>query len=199
MTARGEVVQQVATAYLHAIAASSEVDNATGAGGAGPGCCSIMRMHAHEAGVAANLDELRARVQLQAQQQALIYAQNALEKDLILLKREIGIDPGQKIALTDAAPYSDLAEQTPEEVRAMAYKNRQDYQNLQNQMVVYKALHTISKTQRLPTLDVQQLLRHGHGEWGGDAWKLCRDGDVDRTAVSRGELARAMKMHRLRS
>ena len=28
MTARGEVVQQVATAYLHAIAASSEVDNA---------------------------------------------------------------------------------------------------------------------------------------------------------------------------
>jgi len=28
MSARGEVVQQVATAYLHAIAAASEVDNA---------------------------------------------------------------------------------------------------------------------------------------------------------------------------
>ena len=58
-----------------------------------------------------------------------IAAQNALEKDLILLKREIGIDPGQKIALTDPAPYSDLAAQTPEELRAVAYKNRQDYQN----------------------------------------------------------------------
>jgi len=62
-------------------------------------------------------------VQLQAQQQALLYAQNAYEKDLILLKRETGIDPGQKIILTDPAPYSDLAEQTPEEVRAIAYKN----------------------------------------------------------------------------
>jgi len=62
---------------------------------------------AHEAGTVANLDELRARVQLQAQQQALIAAENSYEKDLILLKREIGIDPGQKIALTDLAPYSD--------------------------------------------------------------------------------------------
>ena len=56
--------------------------------------------HAHEehkAGTAANLDELRARVQLQAQQQALIMAQNQQAKDLILLKREIGIDPGQAL------------------------------------------------------------------------------------------------------
>ena len=35
---------------------------------------------AHEAGTAANLDELRARVELQAQQQALIAAQNTFEK-----------------------------------------------------------------------------------------------------------------------
>jgi outer membrane protein TolC len=102
--------------------------------------------------VASNLDELRARVQLEAQQQALLYAQNALEKSLILLKREIGIDPGQKLALTDPAPYSDLAEQTPEEVRDLAYKNRQDYQNLQNQVVTYRAIHNIYRSQRLPTL-----------------------------------------------
>jgi outer membrane protein TolC len=151
MTARGEVVQQVAMAYLHAIAAQSEVDNAQ----ALVSQAQVLYDHAHQshvAGVAANIDELRAQVQLQAQQQALIDAKNSLTKDLILLKREIGVDPGQNIALTDAAPYSDLAEQTPEEVRAVAYKNRQDYQNLQNQVVVYKALHQISKTQRLPSL-----------------------------------------------
>jgi outer membrane protein TolC len=100
----------------------------------------------------ANLDELRARVQLQAQQQARIAAENALEKDLILLKRETGIDPGQKIALTDHAPFSDLAAQTPEEVRAVAYTSRQDYKNLQNQAVEYKALHAAYRSQRLPTL-----------------------------------------------
>jgi outer membrane protein TolC len=151
MTARGEVVQQVATAYLHAIAASSEVDNARALESEDQ--VFLSQAHdAHIAGVAANLDELRARVQLQAQQQMLIAAQNALEKNLILLKREIGIDPGQKIALTDPAPYSELAAQTPEEVRAVAYRNRQDYQNLQNQAVEYKAIRSAYRSQRLPTL-----------------------------------------------
>jgi outer membrane protein TolC len=151
MSARGEVVQQVASAYLHAIAASSEVDNARAQEATG----QLLVRHAHEAhvaGVVANLDELRARVQLQAEQQALIAAQNALEKDLILLKREIGIDPGQKIALTDPAPYSDLASQTPQELCAIAYKNRQDYQALQNQGLEVKAIHAAYRSQRLPTL-----------------------------------------------
>jgi outer membrane protein TolC len=153
MSARGEVVQQVASAYLHAIAASSEVDNARAQEATG----QVLVRHAHEAhvaGVVANLDELRARVQLQAEQQALIAAQNALEKDLILLKREIGIDPGQKIVLTDPAPYSDLASQTPEEVRAIAYKNRQDYQTLQNQVIAVKAVHAAYRSQRLPSLSL---------------------------------------------
>ena len=151
MSARGEVVQQVATAYLHAVAAASEVDQALAQQKADQ--VQFDQTHAaHEAGTVANLDELRARVQLQAQQQAVIAAQNELDKDLILLKREIGVDPGQKVVLTDQAPYSDLAEETPEEVRAVAYKNRQDWQNLQNQLVEVKAIHTSYRSQRLPTL-----------------------------------------------
>jgi outer membrane protein TolC len=151
MSARGEVVQQVASAYLHAIAAASQVDNAKALEAEDQ--VLLNQTHAaHEAGTVANLDELRARVQLQAQQQARIQAENAVEKDLILLKREIGVAPGQKIALIDPAPYSDLAAQTPEEVRAIAYRSRQDYQNLQNQAVEYKAIHGAYRSQRLPTL-----------------------------------------------
>jgi outer membrane protein TolC len=151
MTARGEVVQQVAVAYLRAVADESEVENAT----ALVKQAQVLEDHAHaahEAGVAANLDELRAKVQLESQQQLLIAAQNQQAKDLILLKRETGIDPEQAVELTDPAPYSDLAEQTPEEVRATAYKNRQDYQNLQNQAQVYKSLHDVYRSERLPTL-----------------------------------------------
>lgn len=160
MSARGEVVQQVATAYLHAIAAASEVEDATALAQADR--VLFDQAHAaHEAGTAANLDELRARVQLQAQEQVVISAQNALDKDLILLKREIGLDPGQNIVLTDQAPYSDLAAETPEEVRAVAYKNRQDYQNLQNQLVEVRAIHAVYRNQRLPTLTFG-------GYWGVD-------------------------------
>lgn len=153
MTARGEVIQQVASAYLHAIASASEVDNAK----AQEQADLVQLNHAHEqrvAGVSTSLDELRARVQYQTQQQVTISAQNQLDKDLILLKREIGLDPGQKIVLTDEAPFSDLADQTPEEVRATAYKNRQDYQNLQNQIEELRAIHAAYRSQRLPTLSV---------------------------------------------
>jgi outer membrane protein TolC len=158
MSARGEVVQQVATAYLRAIAAASEVDDAKAQEQAD--LVAYNNAHeAHVAGTAANLDELRAHVQYQTQQQARIAAENAFEKDLILLKREIGIDPGQKIVLTDRAPYSELAAQTPEEVRAIAYKSRQDYQNLQNQVVELRAVNQAYKAQRLPTLSF-------HGDYG---------------------------------
>jgi outer membrane protein TolC len=151
MSARGEVVQQVATVYLRCIADASEVDNAAALVKAD----EVQYEHAHaahEAGTVANLDELRAKVQLQTQQQKLIAAQNTVEKDLILLKREIGINPGQKIMLTDPAPYGDLADQTPAEVRASAYKNRQDYQNLQNQIIELRAAHATYRAQRWPNL-----------------------------------------------
>ena len=151
MSARGEVVQQVASVYLRALAAASAVDNARALEEADR--VAYNNAHeAHAAGTAANLDELRARVQYQTEQQARIQAENAFQKDLILLKREIGLDPGQKITLVDRAPYSELAVQTPEEVRAIAYKNRQDYQNLQNQVVELKAVHQAYRAQRLPTL-----------------------------------------------
>jgi outer membrane protein TolC len=151
MSARGEVVQQVATAYLRCIADASDVDNAT-ALEAQDRVLLEQTHESHLAGIVANLDELRARVQLQDQQQQVIAAKNSLEKDLILLKREIGIDSGQQIVLTDPAPYSDLAAQTPEEVRVIAYKNRQDYQNLQNQVEENKAIHAAYRAQRWPTL-----------------------------------------------
>lgn len=171
MSARGEVVQQVATEYLRSIADQSQVENAQ----ALVAQAQVLLDHvhaAHQAGTAANLDELRARVQLEAQQQQLISAQNQQAKDLILLKREIGIDPAQEIALTDPAPYSDLAEQTPEEVRALAYRSRQDYQNLQNQAVEYKAVHAVYRSQRLPTLSFNSYYGTStvngagtHGDW----------------------------------
>ncbi|HVC46176.1 MAG TPA: TolC family protein [Terracidiphilus sp.] len=160
MSARGEVVQQVASAYLHAVAAAGEVDNATAQLAADK--LALRNAHlSHVAGTVSNLDELRARVQYQAQQQALLAAENAREKDLILLKREIGIDPGRDVVLTDPAPYSDLAEQSPAEVRALAYRNRQDYQNLQNQVVELRAVHSAYRAQRLPTLKF-------NGYWGVD-------------------------------
>ena len=151
MSAEGEVVQQVAVSYLRAIAAASSVDNARALMAEDQVALDHAR-EAHQAGTIANLDLLRAQVEIQAQQQEVIAAENDLDKDLILLKREIGLAPGQKVDLTDRAPYGELATQTPEEVLAVAYRNRQDYQNLQNQVVEDQALRKAYRSQRLPSL-----------------------------------------------
>ena len=151
MSARGEVVQQVATAYLAAIAAQSEVDNAKALMDADKVLWDQAR-DKHEAGTVAYLDELRARVQYQQQQQIVLADENKWEKDEILLKREIGIAPGQKIELTDPNPYNDLALRTPEDLRTEAYANRQDYQNLQAQQREARMTVGASKAERLPTL-----------------------------------------------
>lgn len=166
MSARGETVQQVATTYLRSVADQSEVENAR----AQVAEAQVLYDHAHEehlAGTVANLDELRAKVELQTQQQSEIAADNQLAKDLIQLKREIGIDPGQTIELTDHAPYSELAEQTPEEVMAIAYQDRQDYQNLKNQAVEYKAVHNAYRAQRLPTLSFNSYYAETDVDHGG--------------------------------
>lgn len=149
--ARNEVVQQVATAYLHVLAAQSEVDNARALEAADHLAMEDAEA-SHRAGIAANLDELRARVQWQAQQQLVIAAENTLEKEQILLKREIGVAPGQKIALTDPAPYSDLAERATDELRSLAWQHRQDYLELQNEQVEMKSIHLAYRAQRLPSL-----------------------------------------------
>jgi hypothetical protein len=88
---------------------------------------------AHEAGTVSNLDELRARVQLQAQQQALIAAQNALEKDLILLKREIGSRSRPEGRADRPHARRRAGDADSRGGSRVAYKNRQDYQNLLNQ------------------------------------------------------------------
>lgn len=166
MSARGEVVQQVATVYLRCIADQSEVENAK----AQVAEAQELFNHAHEehlAGTVANLDELRAQVELQTQQQSRIVAENQLAKDLIQLKREIGIDPGQTIELTDQAPYSELAEQTPEEVMVIAYEDRQDYQNLKNQVIEFKAVHNAYRAQRLPTLSFNSYYAETAVDHGG--------------------------------
>jgi outer membrane protein TolC len=149
--ARGEVVQQVATAYLAVIADQSEVENAKALMDADK--VLFDQAHAkHEAGTVANLDELRARVQYQQQQQTVVADENRREKAEILLKREIGLAPGQKIELTDPNPYSELALRTPEDLKTEAYANRQDYQNLQAEVREAKMVLGARKQERFPTL-----------------------------------------------
>lgn len=78
-------------------------------------------------GVIARIDVLRARVELQTQQQRLIAADNQLSIDKLGLARAIGLANGQSFRLTDSVPYRALEISTLEQALAQAYTTRPDY------------------------------------------------------------------------
>ena len=79
------------------------------------------------AGLAPNIDTLRAKVQLQAQQESLIQAQNDLEKQRIALARVIGLPVRQKFNLVNRVPYAPLPEIDLTGAYELALATRPDY------------------------------------------------------------------------
>jgi outer membrane protein TolC len=150
-SSRGLVVLNVGNQYLQTLADRSQIDSAEALLRADD---VLLKQAAaeHEAGTAARLDELRARVQYQTQQQKVIAAQNAFEKDKILLKREIGVPVEQAIQLTDTSPYADLEQMSIEDARHLAYQSRQDYEGMQRQVRAAQLSRSAARYERLPTL-----------------------------------------------
>ena len=150
-SALGQVILNVADTYLRILADSAQVDYARSLLNTDKQLLYQAHLE-HLAGTVPNIDELRARVQYQTQQQVLIDAQNTLAKDKIALNRQIGLDPAQKIQLTDATPYSGLASMSIEQARAEAYQNRQIYLKMKEQIVAATREARAIRHERYPTL-----------------------------------------------
>ncbi len=150
-SSRGQVVQNVGVAYLRVIAAQSQIafDQALLKTDEGVVYQSQQR---HQAGITANLDELRSRVQYQTQQQALIGDVGALSKAKIALNRSIGLAPEQEIAVNDATPFADLEAMTPEDAERQALAARQDYQSSLEQLRAAEFERRAATRERYPTL-----------------------------------------------
>jgi len=151
LNSEGTVTLQVGTQYLLALADASQIENAQALAKADE-LVLQQATASHEAGVGTNLDVLRARVQLQTQQQTVINAENTFAKDKIALNRLIGLPAGQELALTDKTPYSEFAQLPLSEAKTLAYARRKDLLSLQAQMEVAEKTEKAVKYERLPTL-----------------------------------------------
>ena len=151
LNARGGVVLEVATAYLRALATESQIAYAQALEKADQ---EVLRQAnaSKEAGVGTNLDVLRARVQLQTQQQVLINTENQFEKDKIALTRLIGLPADQKIELTDKAPYAEYATLPLDEAMKLAFERRKDLLNLQAQIEIAAQTRKAITAQRFPVV-----------------------------------------------
>ena len=105
-----------------------------------------------KAGVTAQIEEVRAHVELQTQQQRLIAAQNQLAKDKLSLARIIGFPPRQEFNLTDTVPYAPLEGVTLQKALADAYVNRADYMSAKAEVRAAELSRKAAVAERYPSI-----------------------------------------------
>jgi outer membrane protein TolC len=149
--ARDMVVLTVGNAYLTVIADAARIQAAQAQVDTSKVSLD-QAVENHKAGVAPLLDELRARVDYQTQEQSLIASRDAWAKDKIALARAIGMPLEQKFELTDTEPYAPLDHLNPDRAVQEALANRPDLKALEQQVAAAKRARRAATDERLPTV-----------------------------------------------
>lgn len=151
LTSRGDLVLTVGSAYLQVLADQTNLANAQAQENAAKTLFDQASQR-RKAGVGTSLDELRGQVEYQQREQATIASENQLAKDTIQLNRIMGLPAGQKLELTDTAPFTDLADMDLDRAKETAYRHRKDLLSIQAQVLVADRELKAVRYQRLPTV-----------------------------------------------
>jgi outer membrane protein TolC len=151
--ARDTVVATVATLYLQAVTGASQIEAAT-AQVATSQALYDRAVDMKTSGVVPAIEVLRAQVQLQAQQQRLIFLQNEFAKQKLTLARAIGLPLAQQFDLADKIPYAAVQPVSLDEALARAYKSRADFQAAQAQVRAAEDARSAAIGLALPSVHV---------------------------------------------
>ena len=153
LNSRGGVVIEVSGLYLRTLADQAQVRNAEGLLKQD----ELVYEHAKaskDAGVGIDLDVLRARVQLQNEQQTLEQAHNAVAKDKIQLSRVMNLPAGQELDLVDPVPFAEFDAMSVEDALKVAYERRKDLRGYEAELQVATSTQKAVKFERLPTVGI---------------------------------------------
>jgi outer membrane protein TolC len=148
---REAVVSLVTSLYLQAVAGASRIE-ASRAQVTAAEALYNQASDFKQAGVVPAIDVLRARVELQAQRQRLIFNQNEYEKQKLQLGRVIGLPDGQTIRLIDQVPYAAGPAITLDEALQQAYEARMDYRSLEARVRSAEQTRSAAAAGTLPSL-----------------------------------------------
>jgi outer membrane protein TolC len=167
--ARDLVVLTVGNAYLLCIADAARIE-AVNSQLATSKISLDQAVANHDAGTSPRLDVLRAQVDYQNQQQALISAKNNLEKDKLALARTIGLPLDQQFRLTDLVPFKALDNVDPDVAFQQALKSRKDLAAYAEQVKAASAEKSSAWAYQLPVAsfsgdygDIGTTPGHSHG------------------------------------
>jgi outer membrane protein TolC len=150
--ARDLVVLVSANLYLQAIAGSSRVSAAKAEVETSQAVYDRAK-DLKEAGMVPSIDVLRSQVELQGQQQRLIYLQNEFQTEKLDLARAIGLPMAQEFRLTDQVPYTPPPAITLDQALTRALAARADYKSLEAQVHAAESLKKAARSEAMPSLD----------------------------------------------
>ena len=123
-----------------------------------------------EAGVVSGIEVLRAQVELQAEQQRLIVAEDQFAKNKLTLARAIGLAPGQEFELTDDMSFAPIPVMPLEESIERAIRERPDYRSAEAGIRAAELARKAAEAGNFPSLSVgadyqlrNQVQWEGHG------------------------------------
>ncbi len=128
--ARDTVVSTIATLYLQAVTGASQIEAADAQVKTSQALYN-RAVDMKASGVVPAIDVLRAQVQMQAQQQRLIFFENEFAKEKLTLARAIGLPLEQQFELSDRIPYGAVQPMSLEVALKQAYQTRSDLQSAQ--------------------------------------------------------------------
>jgi outer membrane protein TolC len=149
--ARELIVVVVVSNYLLVIADQSQVESALAQRDTAKALFE-QTTDQKNAGLAAAVDVLRSNVELQAREQKLIVARNALAKQKLTLARAIGLPEGQTFDIATEIVYQPLTTSTLDEALQQAYTSRADYKSLAEQVRSAELQMQAASAERYPTL-----------------------------------------------
>ena len=175
MSGREIVVLVVENAYLQVIADQAAIESQQ----AQINTSQALYRRAQDqrsAGVAARIDELRAQVELQTQQQRLIAAQDQKSKDLLSLARVIGLPAGQEFTLSTDVPYRPVQGVTLEQALRESYAYRPDYASAEHDVRAAELAKKAAVAEYYPSLttsanygDIGPNFSNSHGTFAATA------------------------------
>ena len=151
-TARDLVVLVAADAYSQAVAAAARTEVARAQVETAEALYT-QTADMKQNGLVANIEVLRADVQLETERQRVTAAQNQFEKAKLQLARLIGLPLGQAVTLTDQISSVPLPEMTLDQAVERAYRTRPDYQ------AALERIHAAEATRRAVVGDTLPSVR----------------------------------------
>src|SRR5271165_361559 len=149
--ARDTVVLVVSANYLLVIAQESRLEAAQAELNTAQTLYDLAKDQ-EAAGLAPNIDTLRANVQLQAQKETVIQVQNDLEKQRIALARVIGLPVLQKFRLVNRVPYAPLPDINLTGAYDLALATRPDFKAAQAQLRAAELRRSAAWKEHLPSI-----------------------------------------------